>query len=72
MPSNPPPGYHTLTSQAIVEDARATLAFVEDVFGGEVLDTFEEEGRIRHSEIRSVTPNSWSHPPARSSGRSRS
>ncbi|HJQ77121.1 MAG TPA: VOC family protein [Acidimicrobiia bacterium] len=52
MPSNPPPGYHTLTSQAIVEDARATLAFVEDVFGGEVLDTFEEEGRIRHSEIK--------------------
>lgn len=52
MSSNPPQGYHTLTSQAVVEDARAMLDFVVDVFGGEVLDIYEEEGLIRHSEVR--------------------
>lgn len=52
MSSNPPQGYHTLTSQAVVEDARAMLDFVVDVFGGEVLDIYEEEGLIRHSEVK--------------------
>ena len=28
------------------------LDFVVDVFGGEVLDIYEEEGLIRHSEVR--------------------
>jgi len=50
MPQNPPAGYHTVIPQTVVEDARATLDFIEEVFGGKVLEVFEEEGRIRHSE----------------------
>ena len=52
MAQNPPAGYHTVVPQTVVEDARATLDFIEKVFGGEVLDVFEEEGRVRHSEAR--------------------
>lgn len=50
MPQNPPAGYHTVIPQTIVEDARTTLDFIEKVFGGRVLEVFEEGGRIRHSE----------------------
>jgi uncharacterized glyoxalase superfamily protein PhnB len=50
MPQNPPAGYHTVIPQTVVEDARSTLDFIEKVFGGRVLEVFEEEGRIRHSE----------------------
>lgn len=52
MPQNQPAGYHTVIPQTVVEDARATLAFVENVFGGKVLEVYEEDGgRVRHSEV---------------------
>lgn len=51
MPQNPPEGYHTLTSQAVVDNARGMLDFVKEVFDGEVLEIHEEAGRIRHSEV---------------------
>jgi uncharacterized glyoxalase superfamily protein PhnB len=51
MTQNPPEGYHTITPQTVVEDARATLDFVEKVFGAKLLDVYEENGRIRHSEV---------------------
>ena len=48
-----PPGYPTVSPYFIVSDARATLAFLRDLFGGEVLRTHaDDEGRVRHAEVR--------------------
>lgn len=52
MPKNPPEGYHTVTPQVIVEDARATLDFVDKVFDAEVLDVWETDGVVNHSEVK--------------------
>ena len=51
MPKNPPEGYHVITPQTIVEDAHATIEFAKEVFGAEVKELYEEEGRIMHSEV---------------------
>jgi PhnB protein len=50
MPQNPPEGYHTITPQLIVEDARETLDFIAEVFDGEILDVYESNGSINHAE----------------------
>lgn len=52
MPQNPPHGYHTITPQAVVDDARAMLDFVEKVFDGTVISLYEEGDSVRHSEIQ--------------------
>lgn len=52
MPENPPQGYHTVTPQAIVEDAREMLDFVSKVFDAEILDVWETDGIVNHSEFR--------------------
>lgn len=52
MPENPPEGYHTVTLQLIVEDARKTLDFIADVFDGELLDIYESDGSINHAEAK--------------------
>lgn len=52
MPKNPPEGYHTLTPQIMAHDARETLEFLKSVFGADVLELFEDEDRILHSELR--------------------
>jgi len=51
MPKNPPDGYHTVTPQTIVENARSTLDFVERVFGGEIVELMEDGDRVIHSEV---------------------
>lgn len=52
MPKNPPNGYHTLTPQTIVEDARDTIDFLVSVFGAEVKEVYESDGFVQHSELR--------------------
>lgn len=51
MPTNPPEGYHTVTPQIVVDDARATIDFVLKTFGAEVKELYEDGGRVIHSEI---------------------
>lgn len=51
MPQNPPDGYHTVTPQTIVDDARATLDFVQKVFDAGIRELYEEGDRIVHSEV---------------------
>ncbi len=52
MPANPPDGYHTVTPQIVVDDARATIDFMEKVLDAEVKELYEDEGRVMHSEMR--------------------
>lgn len=51
MPPNPPEGYHTLTAQAINENAQETIDFLVEVFGAEVDFVFENDGFIAHAEL---------------------
>ena len=51
MPANPPDGYHTVTPQIVVNDARATIDFMEKVLDAEVKELYEDEGRVMHSEM---------------------
>lgn len=51
MPKNPPEGYHTLTPQIVVEDARETIEFVQNVFDADLREIYEDDGRIVHSEV---------------------
>lgn len=51
MPQNPPAGYHTLTAQAINEDAKETIDFLVEVFGAEVDFIFENDGFVAHAEL---------------------
>lgn len=51
MPANPPEGYHTVTPQIVVNDARATIDFMQKVFDAEVREMYEEGGRVLHAEI---------------------
>ncbi|HUF15717.1 MAG TPA: VOC family protein [Acidimicrobiia bacterium] len=51
MPQNPPEGYHTLTPQIVVEDARETIDFVQNVFDADLRENYEDDGRIVHSEV---------------------
>jgi uncharacterized glyoxalase superfamily protein PhnB len=50
MPANPPSGYHTITPQTVVADARETIDFVEKVLDAEIESIFETEGVIQHAE----------------------
>jgi uncharacterized glyoxalase superfamily protein PhnB len=50
MAENPPEGYHTVTPQLMVEDARETLDFIAAVFDAELLDVYESDGTINHAE----------------------
>jgi PhnB protein len=52
MVQNPPEGYHTITPQTIVEDARATLDFISDVLGASIEEVYENEGVVQHSQAR--------------------
>jgi uncharacterized glyoxalase superfamily protein PhnB len=51
VPQNPPEGYHTLTPQIVVEDARETIEFVQNVFDADLREIYEDDGRIVHSEV---------------------
>jgi len=51
VPQNPPEGYHTLTPQIVVEDARETIEFVKNVFDADLREIYEDDGRIVHSEV---------------------
>jgi len=51
VPKNPPEGYHTLTPQIVVEDARETIEFVQNVFDADLREIYEDDGRIVHSEV---------------------
>lgn len=52
MPANPPDGYNTVTPQIVVNDARATIDFMERVLDAEVKELYEDGGRVMHSEMR--------------------
>lgn len=48
-----PQGYTSVAPYLIVSDARATIAFLERVFGGVEVRRFDgAEGRIGHAEVR--------------------
>jgi PhnB protein len=48
-----PDGYSTASPYLIVSNAAATIRFVEQIFGAKLLRSFpDEEGRVRHSEVR--------------------
>lgn len=51
MLKNPPEGYHTLTPQTIVEDARETIDFLVDVFGADIKEIYEDDGFVHHAEL---------------------
>lgn len=51
MVQNPPDGYHSVTAQTVVNDARATLDFVQQVFDAEVSELYEDGDRVVHSEV---------------------
>lgn len=51
MPKNPPEGFHTITPQTIVDDARETIDFLVDVFDANVEELYENDGFIQHSEL---------------------
>lgn len=52
MPHNPPDGYHTITPQTIVPDARVTIEFTKTVFDADVHGIYEKDGFIQHSEVQ--------------------
>jgi len=52
MPRNPPDGYHTVTPQLVMSDARATIDFLREVFGAEVKELLEDDDRVVHAEMR--------------------
>jgi uncharacterized glyoxalase superfamily protein PhnB len=48
-----PKHYNTVSPYLIVSDAAATIAFLENIFGGKVLRTYPDpKGRIMHAEVR--------------------
>ena len=52
MPQNPPDGYHTITPQIVVSDARASIDFLHNVFGAKVKELYEDDDRVMHAEVR--------------------
>ncbi|HZD24228.1 MAG TPA: VOC family protein [Acidimicrobiia bacterium] len=50
MPQNPPDGYHSVTPQTVVDDPRATLDFVQQVFDARVGEIYEDGEVVVHSE----------------------
>jgi uncharacterized glyoxalase superfamily protein PhnB len=51
MPKNPPDGYHNVTPQTIVDNAKETIDFLTNVFGAITHDIYEDGGRVVHSEV---------------------
>jgi PhnB protein len=52
MASKRPEGHHTITPGFLVPDASKVLAFIEQVFGGKVVDKYEAPGGgIAHCEV---------------------
>jgi PhnB protein len=47
-----PEGKHALTPNLVVNDGRAALDFYAAAFGAEVLEAFEHDGLVMHSEVR--------------------
>ncbi len=51
MPSRPP-GHHTVTPAAVVPDAAALITFLEQAFGGRVVERYDGPGgTIAHAEV---------------------
>jgi uncharacterized glyoxalase superfamily protein PhnB len=52
MVKNPPEGYRTVSSYAVVEDPDEVIAFVTGVLGGSVKERVEgPDGRVTHAEL---------------------
>jgi len=48
-----PSGYNSVSPYLIVEGAAGTLAFLEKVFGAQILHKFpDDQGKLMHSEVR--------------------
>ena len=47
-----PNGFHTITPYLIVQDAAGLVEFVKQVFDAEVIDLVQDNGVIRHGEVR--------------------
>jgi PhnB protein len=47
-----PEGKHALTPNLVVSGGRAALDFYTEAFGAEVLNAFEHDGIVMHSEVR--------------------
>ena len=58
MAQNPPEGYHTITPQAIVEDAHATLDFIKEVFEASIDEVYEDDGVVHTLKRASATRSS--------------
>lgn len=47
-----PPGHHTITPGFSVPDAGRIVSFLEDAFGGKVVERYDgPDGRIAHAEV---------------------
>lgn len=47
-----PAGYNSVSPYFIVKDAERFIAFLKDLFDGEEMRRYEDEGRIVHAEVR--------------------
>lgn len=48
-----PPGHHTVTPGAVIPRAAEVLAFLQQAFGGEVVERYDgPDGAIGHAEVR--------------------
>jgi PhnB protein len=52
MAARLPQGKHALTPNLVVQGGRAALDFYTDAFGAEVLEVFEQDSLVLHSEVR--------------------
>lgn len=46
-----PDGYHTVTPQSLTPNPTETINFIEAVFGGVVVEKYEDDGVIHHAEM---------------------
>lgn len=47
-----PEGYHTVTPYLVVNNLKELIPFLEKALNAEVIFKMEEEGRIRHAELK--------------------